>query len=377
MIVPGGVDRAGWGGDRSFRYLVSLVERLARSHDVQIFALDSEPAPSRYDVAGATVHNAAAGTSRRRAYFRTLAGVIAEHRREPFDVIHAFWLVPPGLIGAMARRFINRPILVHVAGGELVSRPNIGYGWRASARGRMWVRLALRGSSRVSAASEPLIRHIAAAGYAAERIPFGVDLARWAPVEPRPRPEGRAARLVHVGNLNLVKDQDTLIRAAVALRSRGVDFQLDVAGLDTRSGSVQRLAGSLGIADRVRFHGYLGADQVRSLMTQADVLWHSSLHEAGPFVFLEAAVCGLPTVGTAVGHIAERAPGSAVAVPVGDADGLAREAAALLADDRRRLALARAAQRQAIAEDADWTARRVEGVYRDMISGARPRDPGR
>jgi glycosyltransferase involved in cell wall biosynthesis len=95
-------------------------------------------------------------------------------------------------------------------------------------------------------------------------------------------------------------------------------------------------------------------------------LWISSRHEAGPLAVLEAAVAGVPTVGTAVGHIAEWSPDAAVAVPVGDAASLARETASLLGDDRRRLALALEAQRRALAQDADWTARRFEELYEEV-----------
>ncbi|HEY8468195.1 MAG TPA: hypothetical protein VIL18_01065, partial [Longimicrobiales bacterium] len=54
------------------------------------------------------------------------------------------------------------------------------------------------------------------------------------------------------------------------------------------------------------------------------------------------------------------------AVPVGDAAALAREAAALLADEERRLRIAAAAQARALAEDADWTARRMLAVYEQI-----------
>ena len=45
----------------------------------------------------------------------------------------------------------------------------------------------------------------------------------------------------------------------------------------------------------------------------------SSLHEAGPLAMLEAAVAGVPTVGTAVGHIAEWAPAAALSACLGRA----------------------------------------------------------
>jgi glycosyltransferase involved in cell wall biosynthesis len=86
---------------------------------------------------------------------------------------------------------------------------------------------------------------------------------------------------------------------------------------------------------------------------------------------VEAAVLGVPTVGTAVAYVAEWAPEAAVAVPVGDAEGLARETEQLLGDEARRLRLAAEAQRRALAQDADWTAQRFETVYEELVAGRR------
>lgn len=370
LVTPGGVDRT--AEERSFPYLLALIERLARRHDVQVFALHQEAEPSRYPLLGATVHNGGAhGPARRRAYWRTFTNLLAEHRRGPFDLFHAFWLAPAGLIAGAAGRLTGRPVLVHLAGGELVSLPDIGYGWQLSWRTRLWTRLALASATRLSAASAPMIASAAAMGYCADRIPFGVDRTRWPVLPPRPRRAGVPARLVHVGNLNRIKDQATLLRAAKRLQTLGVEFRLDIAGLDTLNGEVQALATELGLGDRVQFHGYLPQPRLRLLVEAVDVLVVSSRHEAGPFVMLEAAVAGVPTVGTGVGHVAEWAPDAAVAVPVGDADALAGALAGVLADDGRRLALAREAQRRAVTEDADWTARTVEAIYQ-QLAGVRP-----
>jgi glycosyltransferase involved in cell wall biosynthesis len=103
-------------------------------------------------------------------------------------------------------------------------------------------------------------------------------------------------------------------------------------------------------------------------MLEADVLIVSSRHEGGPFVLLEAALAGVPTVGTAVGHIFDWAPRAAVSVPIGDAEALARETAALLADEPRRLDIAAEAQRRAIAYDADYTAAAFERIYDELVN---------
>jgi glycosyltransferase involved in cell wall biosynthesis len=82
-------------------------------------------------------------------------------------------------------------------------------------------------------------------------------------------------------------------------------------------------------------------------------------------------MAGVPTVGTAVGHVADWAPAAAVAVPVGDAPALARGIASLLADEHRRLEIAGAAQHLASTIDADYTAGRVERIYDDLMAARR------
>jgi glycosyltransferase involved in cell wall biosynthesis len=167
-----------------------------------------------------------------------------------------------------------------------------------------------------------------------------------------------------------VKDQTTLLRALAALEERGLRFEMDVVGEDTLRGEIQETTRKLGLAVRVRFHGFLPQARLRPLMEAAHLMMLSSRHETGPLAMLEAAVVGVPTVGTAVGHIAEWAPRAAVAVPVGDWSALASATGNLLRDEDMRLRIAREALNRAIREDADHTARSFQSIY-DKLRAAR------
>ncbi len=258
---------------------------------------------------------------------------------------------------------------MHVAGGELVSLPQIGYGGRQSLRGRLREALVLRLATCVSAASTPMVESLAALGIRARRIPLGVDLRLWPARPPQPRTPGAPARLLFAGSLNAVKDPQTLVRSVAQLRACGERLQLDIAGEDVCDGQVQRLVRELALEPVVRFHGFLTHAQLRPLMERATLLLLSSRHEAGPLVVLEAAAVGVPTVGTRVGHLAEWAPHAALAVPVADPAALAAAVAQLLADEPRRLRLAHEAQARALAQDADFTARQFEAVYGELSRG--------
>lgn len=362
VVVPGGVDPS---GERNvIPAILWLLERLAREHDVHVFALGQTPVPMRYELRGTAVTTP--GNRLRRA--RTISAILAEHRRGSFDVVHAFWAATPGLIAGVVGRLVRRPVVLHVAGGELVALPEIGYGGQLTARRRVAVAMALRSATRVTAASAEIVAEIAARGYRAERVTLGVDLDRWPLREPRARAGSHSASLLYVGSLNEVKDPPMLLRAAAVLRGHGVRFHLDIVGEDTLHGEIQRLATAGGLREHVCFHGFLPQRELRPLVERADLLIVSSRHEAGPVVVLEAAVAGVPTVGTAVGHVRDWAPDAAVAVRIGDHDALAAGVEALLADDERRLGIARRAQANAVAEDADHTANRFESIYRALTA---------
>ena len=360
MLVPGGVDRS--GEYAVIPCLLWLIERLANRHEVHVFALRQEPRPSRYQLLGAEVHNI--GASPRRA--RMAMAILAEHRRGPFDIFHAFWAAPPGAVGALVSKMLGVPLVLHINGGDLAALPEIDYGGRKHWRGRFWLRSAVAGASHITTPSLEMQKTAGRLGIKAAGLPLGVALDRWPRLAPRRRDVSESAHLIHVASLNHVKDQATLVRAVRRLQDQGCRFHLDVVGEDTLGGRIQAMCRECGVQERVTFHGFLPHRALRPLMERAHVLLISSIHEADPIVLLEAAVAGLPAVSTAVGHACDWAPHAARVVPVGDYEALARETAALLAAEDDRLRVAASAQERATREDADWSAQRVLEIYENL-----------
>ena len=366
LVVPGGVDRS--GSERVIPALLSLIERLAKRHDVRVFALRQEAEPGTWPLLGATVHNLGLpghglpGTGLVRAAPR-LARLMAE--AGPLDVVHAFWAGSPAALAALATLRTRTPLVVHVAGGEVAALPEIGYGGWLFPRERLKTRFALSRAVRVTAGSRDLSARLSTLGIPVEVVPLGADTSLFSPGEPEER---SGFRLLHVASLNRVKDQSTLLRALRRVVDAEPRVTLEVAGEDTLEGAVQAEADRLGLGTRVTFHGTLTSSELVPLFRRAALFVQSSLHEAQGVAVLEAALCGLPTVGTAVGLVADLAPAAALAVPTGDDAALAAGILALLRDGEGRRRMGERARAFALAHDAGSTADAFDRLYRDVAA---------
>jgi glycosyltransferase involved in cell wall biosynthesis len=356
LIVPGGVDRS--GVQRVIPVLLGLIDTLALRHRVTVISLAPEPVPSTYTLCGAQVY--ALGRAR---LGTQLGRTIALLRNDPPDVLHAFWLGATSTLAWLVGRMLGRPSVASLGGGELVHIAEIGYGGNHEFRSRVHSELAIRFAAALTAGSHYALAPLQRRRPAARWLPLGVvrrDVACCVPAN-----HAQHKQLLHVASLNRVKDQPTLLRAVALAAARLAPQRvvLDIVGEDTLGGAIHREAQRLGLAETVRFHGFLPNNCVRTMLDAADLYLLSSRHESQCVAVLEAALAGVPTVGTAVGLLPELAPSAAWAVPIGDAAALAEGIVALLNDEQRRQALGSAARQWAMAHDAAWTGQQFEAIY--------------
>ena len=376
LVVPGGVSQ-----DES-RYVIPsiawLVERLAQRHTVNVLALYQHADRRSYPWRGATVHTLGArSVGQATPIVKRLAPPGLDlvrslvHARQTVigaggaDVVHGIWGSASGLLAVLLGHLVGAPSVVSLYGGELVGLREVGYGAQRLRREKWQVARTLRMADHLTAPTDFMRRLAAEHGAEVDIVPLGV--------EPRalgdgaPPPDCPPWRLLYVGNLNRVKDPFTLLEAVSLLRARGLDVRLELAGGDHLDGAAQDFAGRLGLADHVDFLGHVDHGDLGAVYRRAHLLVIPSRHEAGPVVALEAAVLGVPIIGSAVGHVADWAPEAATAVQPGDPAVLADAIARLLADPARRAETAAAARRLALDHDAEWTAEAFEAVYRRLI----------
>ena len=231
-------------------------------------------------------------------------------------------------------------------------------------------RFVLRRADRVVMVSSGELRemraHLPVEAREVRVIPNGFHAARF-----RPPPDGDAFRrrhaiegplVLYAGRLASNKGLPHLVRAMTRFPGTVV-----LAGEDQGLGSeLQRLAGQLGVGERLRLVGHLDDALYRSALAAADVLVLPSEWEAFGIVLAEAMACGTPVVATRVGGapdvVAEGETG--LLVPYGDAAALGDAVARLLADEALRARMGEAGRERAFRHYAwDAVVERTLAVY--------------
>ncbi len=186
-----------------------------------------------------------------------------------------------------------------------------------------------------------------------------------------------------IGRLRPWKGHDAFLRAAARVRSSEARF-LVIGGriFDDSEPDVGPLletaAQNLGIRDRTTFTGQ--RDDLASILAHLAVMVHAARAEPFGRVVAEAQCAGVPVVAFRDGGVPEIvADGeTGLLVPPGDTEALAQAVDRLLSDANLRECMGQAARERATRLfDPDEHARRVESVYRAVLSGSRPPAAGR
>jgi glycosyltransferase involved in cell wall biosynthesis len=306
---------------------VALLERelVARGNDVDLAVLDTR----------------AGGTLR----YLTLARRTLRARRP--DVVYAHFLVPAGLIAALAGR---APLVVTAHGRDV---RNVGAIPGVAAA----TRLVVRRAATVVCVSDYLRRELELKVHEArgkvEVVSSGVDLERFAVTAPPAGPP----RFLYVGALT---ERKNVVRLADAFGRLG-EGTLTFAGDGPLRATLEGREG-------VRLLGAVPHEEVAGLIADAHVLCQPSLVEPLGQALLEAMACGRAVVATRIGGPPEFVPPEAgILVDPLDVD-------ALTAALRKAAALPRpneAARAAASEHDVRRQAERIEAVLSRAAAGRR------
>jgi D-inositol-3-phosphate glycosyltransferase len=313
--------------------------------------------------------------------FGASAGRFAEREELRYDVVHShYW--HSGMVGLeLARRWRAPLVHTHHTIGAVKNA-------RLSRRDRPEPQMRLAAERAVASAADVLVASTPREAESVTRL-FGVRAARIRVVSPGVDHEvfrpGRAVgcsrfglggrRIVlAVARLQALKGLDLAVSTLARLRRSAPDAALVVVGGPSGRGGpdelrdLRSLSRSLGLGDAVRFAGPLGRRALADAYGAADAVAVCSHVESFNLVALEAAACGTPVVGTAVGCLPSlvRNGSSGFLVRSRDPARLADRLAALLGDEgllaRCRAGAAEAARRYSWSQ----TAERIAAAYAEL-----------
>ncbi len=155
--------------------------------------------------------------------------------------------------------------------------------------------------------------------------PVNADVAGL--IEARARRTG-PLRLLAVSRLIYSKGLHYLLQALGAIQDTLPEWRLDILGEGVYRGELERLSQSLGLSDRVHFHGHRPRGEVDGFYRDADMFLFPTIREPSGTVTFECMSWGLPIIAADYGgpatHVKDdygvRVP---VASPQGFVDGLA------------------------------------------------------
>ncbi len=284
-------------------------------------------------------------------------------------IIHA-WLFHAVVVARLLGRMTGVPIVIS-------ARRNINLG---SPFREMVNRMTIGADERVIALSEAARRvEIERGGAAPDNVTVvhnGIDIGLYPPLTPRMRADARsrlalppAATLVGtVARLHPSKGVDDFVRAAGRVLAKVPGARFVVVGDGKERAALDRLAGELGIPDKVHFVGE--RSDVRSLLAGLDLFVLASREEGLGTALLEAMAAGVPVVATSVGGIVEVVEDSVsgILAPPGDVDRLADSIVTML--DNRELAdrLAKNGRRRVTEMfSIEATVEKTQKLYEELL----------
>jgi len=383
-------------GDTEPAFVHELCRRLAAGFDVRVLAPHAPGARMRESLDGVDVvrFRYLPGSRETLAYE---GGIPAKLRREPWrflqvpfflagllfaawrearrfdaEIVHAHWLIPQALAGAILKGLLApRPALCCTAhGADLYTQRGVV--------ARFLKRWTLQRVDSLTVVSRSMLAPALELGAGpVEVASMGADLAsRFVPGS-GPRD---ADRLVFAGRLVEKKGVDYLLEALVAARARRPALRLTIAGDGPERARLLERARALGIADHVEFLGAVPQERLAALFQSAAAAVFPFVpaadgdQEGFGLVVVEAQGCACPVIAADVPAVRDTiADGeTGLLVPPGDAAALADRICTLLGDPELAGRIGPAGRRTA-TENFDWpaVAARYGRILRETLDRAR------
>ncbi|MBU7016079.1 MAG: glycosyltransferase family 4 protein [Theionarchaea archaeon] len=204
-------------------------------------------------------------------------------KKKDIDILHAHYLVPPGLVGVSAKNLSHIPLVVTCHGSDILV---FSTGWK-----RIISQYVAEHADYVVCNSKATLTTAKELSSTDTRfIPSGVNLDQFYPLSVK-----REA-VTYVGGLSHVKGVDIFLRAM-----RGIPEKVWIIGDGPERSNLERLAEELQVD--CTFWGF--RTDICEFMNKSKIVVLPSRKEGFGLTILEAMACGTPVIGKNTGGIPE------------------------------------------------------------------------
>ncbi len=222
------------------------------------------------------------------------ATVVAEHRKAPFDILHAQYGYPCGWAVLLASRDTGVPNLVSIQGGD-------GH-WVGSCcethRLAMTRLLDHAGAVLIGCDSfrDEVVGRLGTAPDRFTIVPGAVETERFTPADPSALPQGAPPVMLYHGRVDARKGVLDLLEAARRLHADGERFRLLVSGIGPTFDETEAAILQLGLQDCVEMTGYVDYADVPAVYRRASIFASPTYAEGFSNTILEAMASRLAVV---------------------------------------------------------------------------------
>lgn len=296
------------------------------------------------------------------------AGVRLARKFKP-DLIHAHFAVPTGFAAWAVSRLVGIPYVLTAHLGDVPGgtpeQTDIFFRYIKPLTIPIW-----HDASATTAVSS-YVADLARSAYGIDPIviPNGVDLQKAAADASRP---GETIKFIFAGRMVLQKNLSWGFDRLAALRDRKWAF--DLFGDGPCRADLEKQCLDLGLADRVKFHGWISPEDVDREMAGADILFMPSLSEGLSLTAVNALAYGLAFACSRIGGFADIVIDgqNGMSVAPDDAAGFERGLAGLLDDPDRLFNMKQVSKQMAGSFERKLVAQRYEAVFSNVLQHSAP-----
>jgi 1,2-diacylglycerol 3-alpha-glucosyltransferase len=291
------------------------------------------------------------------------------------DIIHTQTFFGVGIEGLLASRFLKKPLVGtnHTAIKSFLIYNPVKSDWTDNLIVR-YVNWYYEQCMTVTAPSRSVFHEMEESGFHKKGIPLSnpIETTIFKPLANREAARKKLgignAAIIHAGRLAKERSIDVMIRALPFVKKSIPNAELVFSGRGADEKEFRKLAADLGVADSVKFLGFVDQKELVNVMNAGSVFAITSTSDTQSLVTMQAMACGIPVVGVNARALPEYiTKATGFIVEPGDHVSLANRLIMILNDKELQKNLGAGGRKEALLYSPAKIAARWEGIYQEAI----------